>query len=144
MEEPTSRSIAPRVHQYRPAGTTALLGSSWIPVHGSSRQSVHGARMHDCPDSCAWIVKTDTARTARRLPTGASRPDRVRAMIMYNSNPATITESEARVRVYNARGSVEVRAEVIDAMRPNVVPWPTDGGHRASVVRPRMLSPPMA
>ena len=30
-------------------------------------------------------------------------------------------ESGASVRVYNARGSVEVRAEVIDAMRPNVV-----------------------
>ena len=29
--------------------------------------------------------------------------------------------SGARVRVYNARGSVKVRAEVIDAMRPNVV-----------------------
>jgi anaerobic selenocysteine-containing dehydrogenase len=45
----------------------------------------------------------------------------IRAMIVYNSNPATITESGASVRVYNARGSVEVRAEVIDAMRPNVV-----------------------
>ncbi len=43
-------------------GTTALLGSSWMPIHGSSRQSVHGACMHDCPDSCAWIVKTDNGR----------------------------------------------------------------------------------
>lgn len=43
-------------------GTTALLGSRWLEGMPSDRVTVRGACMHDCPDTCAWLVTTEKGK----------------------------------------------------------------------------------
>jgi len=44
------------------AGVTALLGSEGIRRSESGRAEVRGACMHDCPDTCAWLVTTENGQ----------------------------------------------------------------------------------
>lgn len=43
-------------------GTAALVGSETFLAQESGRQKVRGACMHDCPDTCAWIMTTENGR----------------------------------------------------------------------------------
>ena len=43
-------------------GTTALLGCRRVAQQNAGRSQVRGACMHDCPDTCSWIVTTENGR----------------------------------------------------------------------------------
>lgn len=60
MTQKRSRRFSRREFIHTSAvGATALLGTS---RNGQGQTEVRGACMHDCPDSCAWIVTTDNSR----------------------------------------------------------------------------------
>lgn len=44
------------------AGTTALVAAPWIRDGRADRARVRGVCMHDCPDTCAWIVTTENGK----------------------------------------------------------------------------------
>ena len=63
MAEKSSGRISRREFIHRSAvGATALLGSRCSTQQNTGRTQVRGACMHDCPDTCSWIVTTENGR----------------------------------------------------------------------------------
>ena len=66
-----------------------------------------GACHHDCPDTCAWEVTVIDGRAVR--------------LRGVDDHPFT---AGGTVRVFNDRGSVEMRAAVVDRVQPGLVTMP--------------------
>ncbi len=63
MAEKNSHRISRREFIHRSAvGATALLGARCTTQQVDGRSQVYGACMHDCPDTCSWIVTTENGR----------------------------------------------------------------------------------
>ena len=68
---------------------------------------VRGACHHDCPDTCAWEVTVEDGHAVQ-----------LRGVA---DHPFTAGDT---VRVFNDRGSVEMRAAVVDRVQPGLVTMP--------------------
>jgi anaerobic selenocysteine-containing dehydrogenase len=44
------------------AGATTLAGAPWTTAAPTDRARVRGACMHDCPDTCGWIITTENGK----------------------------------------------------------------------------------
>jgi anaerobic selenocysteine-containing dehydrogenase len=85
---------------------------------------VKGACHHDCPDTCAWEVTVEDGHAVQ-----------LRGVA---DHPFTAGDT---VRVFNDRGSVEMRAAVVDRVQPGLVTMPfgwwanaTSGGRGANAL----------
>jgi anaerobic selenocysteine-containing dehydrogenase len=103
------------------------VGAPWAAGSRTDRAEIRGACMYDCPDTCAWTVTTENGN---RYFVNSSHANQPRLLDAAGEPRLRIHPEDASkrgikdgdpVRVFNSRGSVALRAELTDDMRPNIV-----------------------